>query len=681
MPKIFITTLFFFLFWFTTAQSPSFCDELTAVASIVEESHYSPNPLNDSLSKNVFTLFLKAVDENNRFFTEEDIAILKRDQYQLDDYIKDKNCDFINSYATIFKKRIDNSKHILESLRHQTFDYSGKKDSLNYSEDTNIDYFETEEAVERYWNKKVRFRILRKMVETDSVLSNIEANFKTLEQELKSKIIDNEICLLNEIEHSKNSVTKLLEATFLDAFLKYQDPNSAYFNASTKSMFEQSVSNSQLSFGISTEKNKTGDIIISYITPGSSAFKQGEFEVNDVILTLENTHETLETYCMSNESILEFINNANYDVITFKIKKQNGQIKSIKLVKDLIDIESNSITAYIIEGKTRIGYISISSFYTDLESYNGLGVSNDVAKQIYKLQKENIAALILDLRFNGGGSMKEAADLSGMFIDRGPLAISKRRNEDNYTIRDPNRGTIFSMPIVVLVNQFSASASEFFTAALQDYNRAIIVGSPTHGKATSQVILPIQNDKNSNFVKLTISQFFRVTGKSHQQVGVIPDIILPSIYDNFETQETYKEFVISNLTIPVTLKHKPQIKQDIDAIKASSDQRVSGSSLFNSISTLNTVFVNDYVKRRGTYPLNLNWVFNDNINYNSMWSDYETLLDNNPALFSVNNSISTTEVLEYNEEDRLLNTEYRNELAKDPYLQEAYFIINDLIKL
>ncbi|WP_296316520.1 S41 family peptidase [Winogradskyella sp. UBA3174] len=680
MPKFLITTLLCAFFWVSIAQKTTFCNELKAITTIVNKSHYRPKPLNDSLSKGVFKLFLKAIDDNNKFFTQKDIDHFKKDEYLLDDYIKTKKCDFLIPYAKTFENRIGDSKRIIESLRNQALDYSGT-DSLYYNADKSYSYFKDEPAISKYWNKKIRFKILQRIVENDSILSDIKVNFKTLEKDIKQKIIDNEICLLDEILNSKGSILELLEVSFLDVFLKYQDPNSAYFSASDKNLFEQSVSNSQLSFGISTEKKKNGDIVISNIAPGSAAFKQGEFEVNDTILTLQNSKGTLETYCTSNATILSFINNANTNRITFKIKKQDGNVKSIELIKTSITIESNSITGYIIEGQTRIGYINIPSFYTNLEYSNGLGLSNDVAKQVYKLQKETIDGLIIDLRFNGGGSMKEAADLSGMFIDRGPVAITKIRNEENYTIRDPNRGTIFTKPIIVLVNQFSASASEFFAGALQDYNRAIILGSPTHGKATSQMILPVQNTKNSNFIKLTVGQFFRVTGQSHQQIGVVPDIILPNIYDDFETQESYKSFAVSANTTDVSLKHKAKPKQNIDALKSASETRTANDIVFKSIIKFNHVFVTDYIKREGRYPLNLDWLFKDITNYTTTWNKYSAILDQNEAVYTINNTASTERVLEYNTEDKSINTKYREQLTKDPYIEEAYNIINDIIKL
>jgi len=680
MIKHFTSILFCCLCWFSSSQNSSFCNELRDINILVKKEHYSPKSLNDSLSKNVFKLFLNEIDKDKRFFTKKDISAFKKDEFVLDDYIQDNNCDFITKYIQVLEQRIASSKQILESLKTQALDYSGK-DSLHFSANNSYSYFENIEKTKRYWNKKIRYKILNQLVENDSSLTSIKENFKSLEQAIKPKIIDNEICLLNEIEHSEGSITKLVEISFLDAFLKYQDPHSGYFSASKKNLFEQSVANSQLSFGISTEKEKNGDIIIAYIAPGSAAFKHGEIEVNDVILSIKSNTETIDTFCTSNKTILGFISNSNTDVLTFKIKKKNGELKTITLRKTTIAIERNSITGYLLHGNTKIGYIKIPSFYTDLESINGLGVSNDVAKQIYKLQRENIEGLILDFRFNGGGSMKEAADLSGMFIDRGPVAISKDKNEENYTIRDPNRGTIFTKPIVVLVNQFSASASEVFAGAIQDYNSAIIVGSATHGKATSQLILPIQKTRNSNFIKLTISQIFRVTGQSHQQTGIIPDISLPTIYENYKTQETHIPFALSNTTTEVILKHRPKLEKDIKALKIKSRKRVDSSSAFRAIATFKQNNEKEDLEPLRSFPITLDYIFSINNRNSSSYKIKSFSLEKNSSKFTVINTESTDKILDYNEDDKSINATYREKLAIDPHIQEAYFIINDIIKL
>ncbi len=620
------------------------------------------------------------MDESQSFFTSKDILDFSKDQYQLDDYIRNKDCGFITRYAQILEKRINNSKAILESLKDSNLDYSGK-DSLYYRSNDDRLYFKDDKAIARFWNKKLRYKILRKLVENDSDLVQIENNFKVLESAVKLKIIDNEICLLNELLKSKGSVLSLVESAFLDAFLKYQDPNSAYFSASEKNLYETSIANSQETFGITTQKQKNGDIVISYIAPGSTASKQSELEVNDIILELKANNKTLETYCISNQTITEYINDSKNNSVLFKVKKQNGDIKSIRLKKTSVSVESNSITGYVIDGTLKIGYINIDSFYTDLESLHGLGVANDVAKQLYKLQREGIEGLVVDLRFNGGGSMKEATELTGMFVDKGPVAISSMRNYDNYTIRDPNRGTIFNKPMVILINQFSASASEFFAGALQDYNRAVLIGSTTHGKATSQSILPVNEYQNTNFIKLTMGQFYRVTGESHQETGVIPDIILPSIYDNYKSQEVFKSHTLPNSTVNVTLKHSAKPKMDLSTIKSKSEDRVNGSSAFSAIKTFNTIFVNDYVYKEGAYPLTLKYIFNDNATYKTAFNDYNKALEQSLPKLNVLNNASTKAILEYNEDDKIANEKLRKGLGQDPYIQEAYLIINDIINL
>lgn len=675
--------LLFTLSLFTSAilaQDASFCSELKSIREIVATSHYQPKTENDSLSRGVFWLFLEQLDEDKRFFLDKDIEVFKNDEFYLDNYFDKEYCNFIDGYAEILQQRIQDSKAYLEKQRNIQLDYSGA-DSLYYSSEKKHSYFNDEIAAEKYWSKRVRYKILRKLVDNDSVLSNISNNFKQLESELKGKIIDNEICLLTEFEQSKSNIKRFVEISFLDAFLKYQDPNSSYFSTSEKNIFEQSLSNSQLTFGIETAKTKDGDIVIVHISPGSSAFKNGNFEVDDVILSLSNLEETIETYCTSNETILSFLNNSKSNIITFKIKKKNGQIKTIELGKSDIKVEGNSITGFIIKDKTNIGYISIPSFYADQESINGLGVSNDVAKQIYKLQKEKIEGLILDLRFNGGGSMKEATELSGMFIDRGPVAISRVRGESNYTIKDPNRGSIFNKPIVILVDQFSASASEFFAGAMQDYNRALIVGSKTHGKATSQLIAPIDEGNSPNFIKLTMGQFFRVTGQSHQQTGIVPDIELPNVYDNYKSQEKYKPHGIPNSTTEVTWKHKAKPKRDMSTVKNKSVERVLKSKAFDAVIAFNNVFIKEYINRDGVYPLNLQFIFDDNVNYNTAWKTYSDQLEANKPVFSVENTSATNIILGYNEEDRKANELQRKELLTDPYIQEAYYIINDVLKL
>jgi carboxyl-terminal processing protease len=676
------TLFIFILYAFTnlaSAQDFRFCDELKAIVSTVEQAHYKPKPLNDSLSASVFKLFLNTIDDNQNFFLESDIEEFSEDIYAFDDYINSGDCNFISKYAERLQKRIEETENILKNFKTSTLDYT-KKDSLYYFDDDQERYFADEKSRENYWSKNIKFKILRKLAEKSDNFDKLKSIFASLEGDIKSRVLENELCLLNEKQQQNISLHNWVETAFLNAYLHYQDPNSTYFSSSSKTIFENSLNNTTYSFGIKTKKGSNGEISIAYIVPGSSAFKHADIDEEDKIISLSSDNETLEAYCVSSETVENFINDSAHKELDFKIKKRNGQVKTVRLKKTKVNNDVNSTTGYIIEKERPIGYIEIPSFYTDMESFNGLGVANDVAKQIYKLQKENIEALIIDLRYNGGGSMQEAADLAGMFIDRGPVAITAHRAPENYTMRDPNRGLIFYKPVVVLVSQFSASASELFAGVLQDYNSGIIVGSSTHGKATSQRLLPLKNTEDTNFVKLTVGEFFRVNGISHQKTGIIPDVILPSIYDQLETQETFRPFALPTGTTEVTLKHRPNLPLPLSIIKQKSKNRLKSDSTFQRLSEINKTFVEKYIKKEGVYPLTLKYVFEDLKQYESLWKDYENLFSSSRDLYKVKNTTSTQNIISYNEDEKEANKINRQEISKDPYIREAVNIALDIIK-
>ncbi len=672
----------FLLFAYSNVFSQNhdvFSNQISAIKLLVQEQHFNPKPLNDSLSKGVFNLFIENLDVDKRFFLKSDIEMFRADELQLDDYVEEENVEFIDKYISTFKKRVENSKTIVESLKNKSFDYSGK-DTLYFSPNEKYQYYKNEEAQIKYWKKRLGYRIILKLIEDDSIIENIKSDFKVLEQKAKPIIIKNELCLLNETLNQNGGVELFVKEAFLNAYTNYQDPNSNFFNVSDKKVFESSVSNNQETFGLTTNKNKNGEIIVTHIIPGSPAFINGKIEKNDIIKSLSSNNTILEVTCVSNEDIIDFTNNEEHKTILFKIKKQNGSIQNIKLTKKETKIEENTINGYIITGEKNVGYIKIPSFYTDLESPNGRGLANDVAKELYKLQKENITGLIIDVRFNGGGSMKEASELSGMFINKGPISIIKYKNGEQFTIRDANRGSLFIKPIVILINNYSASASEFFASIVQDYNRAIIVGSKSYGKANAQVIYPLSQSKKIGFCKLTVEKFYRVTGQSNQSVGVIPDIELPSLYKGFKINEVYQEYALPNDSINVTLKHIPLKQNDLKRVLNNSKQRVKSNESFAVIKKVNDIAVDKILNKDEKYPLTFDDIYKDINRYNNLWAEIESI-DNNPTSIKVKNNASTIERLSYNDEEKEVNTEILKNISKDIYIEEAYKILNNYINL
>lgn len=666
----------FLFYWVHAQQDINFCDRLNALDQRIQQFHYQPKPLNDSLSKGVFNLFLNRLDENKRFFHQADIHKFKIDQYQLDDAISQNNCSFIDKYSTVLQHRIEATKSYISSLYEEPLDYTGK-DTIRFISDQEFKYYKNDQEFKNYWNKRIRFLILDHLIEQDSTLSYLEANFNALETAIKPKIIQNQICLLDEFLHKNGNIDNFVKEAFLNALANYHDPNSFYFNSSEKSQFESTVANKQFTFGIQTEKDLNGNIVITYITPGSSASLNGHFEENDVIKSLTSTSKTLEAFCISNDDIEAFISNQDHETIVFKIKKQNGAILDIELAKTEVKIEENSSTAFVLNTKSDYAYLKIPSFYTDFDLSNGYGLTYDVVQQLLLPEIRNARGLIIDLRFNGGGSMKEAANLSGLFINTGPLAILKHGNGDTFTVENGFKGTIFNKPLVILIDQYSSSAAEFFAAAMQDYNRAVIVGSPSHGKASTQIIIPVSDINDLGFCKLTIEKFYRITGRSHQSLGVIPDIILPSLLDGLKTNEAYSPFALSNDTVRPQLNYRPYKQLPLSSIRSKSKIRIDNNTSFNTIKEMNAILLANYVNRNTAYPLTLHHVYDDVEEYNTLWSNLYEVLDSNKKTISVKNTMSTAEKLIHGNAIKF-NQNQKEDIANDMYILEALAILTDI---
>ena len=341
-------------------------------------------------------------------------------------------------------------------------------------------------------------------------------------------------------------------------------------------------------------------------------------------------------------------------------------------------VEENSVRGFVINEK--YGYIKIPSFYTGFESSNKQGLANDVAKELYKLKKENINGLILDLRFNGGGSVEEAINLVGMFIDRGPITILKQKDSESKTIKDYNRGSIFTKPIVVIVNSYSASASELFAAAMQDYNRAIVVGTPTFGKATGQIIIPIDDTNEAlGYTKITIEKFYRVTGKSHQSTGVVPDVLFPSFYDDFEIGEQYNAHILAADSIPFSLKHIPLEFKNKNTVLTNAQKRVHKSEGLQFLKKMNAYYLKNYLHKNTCFRLTLEGVYTHNNKIIKGWEDLEmdfNNLEKNDSLV-VTNSKSTKQIIQFNKEDSAHNTLILGEIGSDLYIKESINILTD----
>ncbi|WP_433829528.1 S41 family peptidase [Flavobacterium anhuiense] len=653
-------------------NSAETCEILNKINALIQAEHLRPKPVDDSLSVFVFDNLINELDPSrNIFFKSEYEEMAKKYRYNLDDLILKNDCSFLTDIKATYVNGLIRTKKILEKIQTIPIDYS-KKDTIRFYKKSFAFYLKKED-MEKVWIKKLRYQILDDIAEMSENLDSLKTNFKSIEQASKKQILTNEICRFSTLIESN---TKQEEKLY-NFFCTYFDPHTAYFSDDSKTSFVASLSKEHLSLGMTVNLNEKNEIIIDEVDPNGPAYQTGQIKKGDQIISISNQKETLQVSCASLESISSMILSESNKHITLTLKRNSGKSFDVYIEKQMMKDEENSVFSFIIGKDSKIGYVKIPSFYADLDGNSRKGCADDVAREVIKLQRDDIKGLVIDLIDNGGGSMEEAIKLAGMFVDYGPLSIVIDSKKEKSVINDPFKGVIYRGPIVVLVNSNTASASEFFASIMQDYNRALLLGSNTLGKATMQTILPLDEEKNTDFLKITINKFYRITGKSHQYIGVKPDVALPEFYEDIYQKESDFPTAMKNDSIEPFLKYKTYVKRNlIDKIAKNSSERLSDNYFFNNIKKINLKIDQLVNTPKSETPLTLDAVFKQKKTLGALWTEINTFNDENNPLDVYNSSVNQFLLGAY-PNDKTINQYQMDNLKTNPYLNEAVNIINE----
>lgn len=653
-------------------NSANTCEILNKINAIIQSEHLRPKPVDDSLSVFVFDNLINELDPSrNIFFKSEYDEMAAKYRLNLDNLILENDCSFLTDITSKYISGLERTKNILEKIQAAPFDYS-KKDTIRFYKKS-FPFYLKKEDLEKVWRKKIRYQILDDIAETSDNLDSIKVNFKSIEAKSRKLILSNEICRINTLLETKTNQNENL----YNFFCTYFDPHTAYFSDDSKSSFVASLSKEHLSLGMTVNLNEKNEIIVQELDPNGPAYQTGQIKKGDQIVSVSNQKETLQVSCASLESISTMILSEANKSLTITLKRNSGKSFEVYIEKQVMKDEENSVFSFIIGKDSKIGYIKIPSFYADLDGNSRKGCADDVAREIIKLERDNIKGLVIDLIDNGGGSMEEAIKLAGMFVDYGPLSIVIDHTKEKSIINDPFKGVIYKGPIVILVNSNTASASEFFSSIMQDYNRALLLGSSTLGKATMQTILSLDETKNTDFLKITINKFYRVTGKSHQYIGVTPDVVLPEFYEDVYQKESDFPTAIKNDSITSTLKYRPYVKRAlIDKLAKNSKTRLADNFYFNDIKKINLKIDQLVNTPKAEVPMTIEAVFNQKKIVNSLWKEINTFNDENNPL-DVYNSTVNQYLLSAYPNDKTINQYQIDHLKINPYLNEAVNIIND----
>lgn len=519
---------------------------LTILRYVLTEGHYHPQVIDDAFSEKVYNNFLTRLDPSKRYFLQSDINEFSKYKTSIDDQIKGEDLTFFFLVYERFKQRSNESKVFYKDILSKPFNF-------NLNETLNIDYEKGSYAnnnkeLYNVWRKQLKIntlsRVYDKIVEDKDKIKE-DATFKARplteieldSRESVSKNMDEFYVRFDELEYSD------WFSTFINCITEQFDPHTTYFDPAFKKKFDQTMSGKLEGIGARLQKQNEYTKVVELIS-GGPAWKQGELEVGDLIIKVaQGDEEALDIVGMRLDDAIEFIKGKKGTEARLTVKKIDGTTKVISIIRDVVELEETFVKSSIVkkDGKS-FGVIDLPKFYIDFGEKNYRNSTTDMAKEIERLKKQNVEGLVLDLRNNGGGSLKTAIEISGLFIDKGPVVQVKYRDADAQVKKDTDTKIQWDGPLVVLVNELSASASEIFAAAMQDYKRAIIIGGKqTYGKGTVQSVLDLNRyhnlDQDIGALKMTIQKFYRINGGSNQLEGVHSDVKLPSRYSYLEIGE------------------------------------------------------------------------------------------------------------------------------------------------
>ena len=525
---------------------------LDLITYVLEKGHYEPKDINDDFSVSVFEDFIDVLDPTKRYFLASDIADFEQYKFQIDDQIKNTDISFFNLVYERLIKRMGDAKEIYKEVLQQPFDYTQNESiSIKYEDEP---FASNKEELKERWRKQLKYATLGTY---DSKISHAEkpADEAAADDHDHSAHTPEEA----EIESRKSTEATLDEffdfvddlerkdwfVQYINTIVDEFDPHTFYFAPDDKEKFDMNMSGKFEGIGARLQKKPEGAKIVEIIS-GGPVWRDQRLEVGDEIIKVgQNGEEPINIVGMRLDDAIKLIKGPQGTVVDLTVRKVDGSLEEISLTRDVVELEeSYAKSANIIRGDQKFGIINLPKFYVDFEDYNERNAATDVAKEVERLKEDGAEGLILDLRDNGGGSLKTVVEMAGLFIKDGPIVQVRSGNKQKEVYDDNDERIQWDGPLVILVNELSASASEILAAAMQDYKRAIVIGSKqTFGKGTVQNVIPLDNIVRSNehgdlgAIKLTTQKFYRINGGSTQLEGVKSDVVVPDKYSYIDLGE------------------------------------------------------------------------------------------------------------------------------------------------
>lgn len=654
--------------------------------NILTRGHYVVKDMNDDFSEHVFNSFIDGLDPSKRYFTQADIKEFSKFKYLIDNQLLQDDLSFYNLVYHRFLDKISHAKSYYGSILSEAFNYDKNETiDLDYQK---VPFAKNDNELIDYWRKQLKLQTLDR-IQDQSNLEQEKAkkdpnyqqkSFKTLEKEARAEVLKNmnELYLrIEELEHED------WFSTFLNSVVSAFDPHTTYMQPSVKERFDQSISGKLEGIGARLQKKGIYTHVFELVS-GGPAWKQGDLEEGDIILKVaQGNEEPLDIVGMRLDDAIKFIKGPKGTAVKLTVKKKiDGSTKEITIVRDVVELGETFVKSSIVEKDSKkYAIIDLPSFYIDFTDDNYRDSAKDMEKEIARLKTEGVEGLIIDLRNNGGGSLKTAIEISGLFIDQGPIVQVKYRGEDPIIKRDIDPAIQWDGALVILVNEYSASASEIFAAAMQDYRRAVILGgNQTYGKGTVQNILPINKfypkyEKDLGYLKMTIQKFYRVNGGSTQKEGVYSDVAMPTRLSYLKNGERDMEGALSWDQVAQATYKQTNTYANFEDVVYNSKQRIANNEQFK--------MVNEYAKwlkknqENASFSLNYKKFIKENDERETASKAFSSVFEytSNFSFLSPKHELA---LMQENEDLASKRKAWHKNLAKDMYISEALNVLSEL---
>ena len=655
------------------------------VSYVLDKLHYDPKIINDDFSINVYEDFIDAVDSQRRFLLKSDLELFSQYRLSIDDQIKSSDITFFNLVYETLKIRIDEVESFYEEVLFTPFNFDINEEiDLDYE---NQEYADDIDELKTLWRKRLKLSALdgfasKKEINVDEEKIKLDSE---IEKESRKSISDN---LRDFFQFNSELERKDWFSIYLNSIVSQYDPHTTYFAPEAKEIFDQNISGKFQGIGARLFK-RNQQVEISEVIIGGPVWRDNLLNVGDIIIAVAQSkdEEPQEISLMKLSDATDLIKGEKGTNVYLTVKRVDGGIEQVEITRDIVELEETyAKSSFIKDDKNKYGLINLPRFYVDFDDYGERNAASDIKKELVSLKNKGINGLILDLRNNGGGSLKTVVDITGFFIEKGPVVQVKSIGGRKEILRDNDPSVLWDGPLVILVNEFSASASEILAAALQDYNRAVILGSKqTYGKGTVQNIIDLNNVISGNTygdlgsLKITTDMFYRVNGGSTQLEGVKSDLIFPNRYSYVDIGEKDLDNPLNwNQIDPARYDNSSKIFNYSKAIEKSK-KRISENEYFSLIDE-NAKLVKSKQDDKVV-----------SLDYKSYKEDQDNLKFQNDRLKVIDDFISPF-IFDWNQSNENFDSTYDDDmkekrdrwiesLEKDIYVNEAMNLLKDLLSI